>query len=482
MFIRTRKYLTLTLLISGLLLVTLARAETKGAKTGDVDEIDIETVDVTPTPTTRTNPAPVKTNTPAPVKKISPYTATPTPVKIIPPTPTKTPTPLPVKAVSKPVTPTPTPGKISGESRGSQFSLSLDLLGQGLFLSKPYQSNSAYFGGGGEAFVDWRPIQYLSLGIGGQYSYFPQTGSFGLGTVDAGGRIFPLPIGTTPGGELYLQGGLGLNLLRQQPERGHYHGYAGVGYRLSLSQNMALDTGAQYDFYSPLKSPTNGIGAKVGLTFLLGRTQWPNQVETDQDTGSDENIPNNYLAGSLYLWQAGDTLRAVSEKIFGDPTLFSLLVDANKDLFINASQVRIGTKLVIPPYNLSDEELDAYREKSLHVAFYVNLERLSGKFGYEQVAHWNGPTRYLWRKDDDMLSVAQKIYGDEDLFPILVDANEKRLIHPANLKPGVVLIVPAPPAGNWVDVVHQWGWSIDSYMWWKEVSEGSDQKTPVPQP
>ncbi len=158
--------------------------------------------------------------------------------------------------------------KARAERYDQQFSLSLDVMGMGL-LSCPYNYLTPAFGVGGQVFLDWRPIQPLSLGFGGQYSYFFGTSTFNLDTFDLGGRIFPFPSDTTPDGEFYLQGGVGLNLLVQFPAIGHYHGYAGIGYRKFIGTDQALDMGAQYDFYSPIAATSNAVGLKVGWTFLF---------------------------------------------------------------------------------------------------------------------------------------------------------------------------------------------------------------------
>ena len=498
MFIRTRKYLTFTTLISGLLLVLSAPTGTMGASSNNASDITIEPISEKAQPTAApSNPAakintPIPVKTPAPVPTLTPAKtiAAPPPAKIAAAptktaTPVKTNTPIPVKTqiptstpTQAPAAPTATPDVNSRHNHGSQISLSLDALGQ--FLYRP-KTDGSYLGGGGQVFMDWRMIQYLSLGFGGQYSYFPGTPKFSLGTFDLSGRIFPLPIGTTPGGEIYLQGGLGLNLTRQKPENAKYHGYAGIGYRHFLSETMALDTGVQYDFYNPLSSPTHGIGAKVGITFLFGRTRWPlpadNNLDEDNDNGSD----NGYNEGSrTYKWRAGDTLRTVSTKVYADPLYFSVLVDANHDLFLHPVEIRVDTEIKVPALNFSPEALEAYQDKALHTPFYINLDKISARFGYEQVQNWPGSTRYIWKKYDTLPIVAEKIYGDDDFYPILVDANDRHLIHPANLRPGVVLVVPPPPAGVWVDVVHKWAWSKDPYIWWKVSSQESADEKPKP--
>ena len=127
-------------------------------------------------------------------------------------------------------------------------------------------------------------------------------------------------------------------------------------------------------------------------------------------------------------------------------------------------------KLRIPDANFTDDEITDIRSKTFSPS-YRNLEEYSARLPYTTNPDWRGPRTYVWKADDDLKSVASKLYNDEDLYPILVDANKKRLIHPVNLVEGVVLTVPAPPADEWVEAIHERGMQKDYYIWWKTVSE-----------
>ena len=98
------------------------------------------------------------------------------------------------------------------QNTGSQFSLSLDAMGQAL-ISSPWIT-SPYYGAGGQVFADWRPIQYLSFGAGAEYAYFFGTPTFKLSSFDLGGRIFPLPLEENPSvGNFTSRAAWALNLL-----------------------------------------------------------------------------------------------------------------------------------------------------------------------------------------------------------------------------------------------------------------------------
>jgi nucleoid-associated protein YgaU len=350
---------------------------------------------------------------------------------------------------------------------GPQFSLSLDLIGHGLF--SPIGEN-LHGGYGGSAFFDIRPFQVVSAGFGFEYLYFPGVSGVGpwkLSTFTFGGRIFPME--ATESSEFYLQGGIGLNLLTHalygsMPE--HFYGTVGFGYRNMLKPHLALDLGAQYNFYSPLSRPLESVGIKLGFAWIFGTTQWPGPEVSTYGT-----MPKGVLWRKvrLYAWQTGDNLRGVSDKLYGESDLYSLLVDANRDNIPEPRGLTSGVTLRVPELPPSLGELDAYRDLSLKDKSYLRWANLTEAAGYRWGDQWKGPSSYIWRKHDSLLLVAEKLYGDEQMFPLLVDANEERLIHPASLVPGVKLIVPRPETDK-VEEIRAKAQG-DPYIWWKNASE-----------
>ncbi len=103
---------------------------------------------------------------------------------------------------------------------------------------------------------------------------FPGTNNWQIAPFDLGARIFPF--GSSKSGEVYLQGGFGYNLLSLSSSAktsGDYHMYLGAGYRAFIfGPDMALDLGAQCDYYSRLANlpPLYDAGIKAGLTFFFG--------------------------------------------------------------------------------------------------------------------------------------------------------------------------------------------------------------------
>ena len=357
-------------------------------------------------------------------------------------------------------------GPVAAENRGSQFSLSLDALGQSVF---PNDWSQYALGIGGQAFLDWRPVQFISLGFGGQYGYFfynsvsSSAPTFQLYTFDLAGRLFPT--GTSRLGEFYLQGGVGLNL---KAEPGHYHGYAGLGWRQFIQKDFALDLGTQYDYYSPQAANLDGISAKLGFTFIFGRDDWSEPQPAFVPRARTFVVGAKWTGPSTYVWQKESSLRKVAFEVYGDESLYPLILDANKDL-ITKEGFRPGIKLRIPLPPATNDELDRVERLALTDDHYLQLEEKSE--GRLPEAYTPRVSAYTWKFGDDLPSVAQKLYGDEDLYPLLVDANYERLILPANLVPGKILRVPKLPSEDVLSEIRQKASTGERYLFWRNISE-----------
>lgn len=354
----------------------------------------------------------------------------------------------------------------------AQYTLTFDAVGQGLYFPPFYKNaQNPSIGGGGQFFADFRPYQEVSFGVGLEYLYFSLDKSFSLSSVDIGGRIYPFEYSNM--GEFYLQGGVGYNMIRSATWfdpgiLGHYHGNAGVGYRFAINKSTALDLGIQYDYYSPQAISSNGVRLRVGLTFGFGEV-----MEKLIHGGMKDRvvfIPQWKLTPT-YTWKENDSLRDVAAQLYGDEDFYPLLVDANPSLLNSNVQFRVGMKLKVPAPPLYDHDADVLRSKANEEKQYVHLDNLSEAEGYGWGENWDGPETYTWKKGDTLPKVADKLYGDEDLYPLLVDAIKDRLIHPANLLAGVVITVPKPEIDK-IDEIHLKVWfEKDPYIWWKTVSE-----------
>jgi nucleoid-associated protein YgaU len=57
--------------------------------------------------------------------------------------------------------------------------------------------------------------------------------------------------------------------------------------------------------------------------------------------------PDNAYA-QWHVVEKGETLGQIAEKYYGDPSLYTQIVEANKDLIKNPDLIQVGWKLRIP--------------------------------------------------------------------------------------------------------------------------------------
>lgn len=61
------------------------------------------------------------------------------------------------------------------------------------------------------------------------------------------------------------------------------------------------------------------------------------------------NAPAPSAAVQVHVIQAGETLGTISTRYYGTPAKWSVLFNANRDRIFDANNVRVGTRLDIPP-------------------------------------------------------------------------------------------------------------------------------------
>ncbi len=367
----------------------------------------------------------------------------------------------------------------AGDYKPNIVNLTVDAVGQEFFPYGFYKRiSNPTLDMGAQVFADFRPVKEIALGVGTEYLIGLNTSGFSFGSFDLACKIFPFP--EREFGEFYLEGGAGLNFppyysQTQTAIPGHFHGIGGVGFLLGVDTNTAVDLGVQYDFYSPDETSSNAVRVKVGLCFGLGSDVTRILVKSRYLRKEPKPIPLWKIHPNSN-WDPNDSLYDLSAKMYGDEDLFPLIVDANPQLWNSAFPFRKGLKVVIPPLPTDKGLLEAARNKANNEKAYLYFENLSeaAKNGWD--GEWKGPATYVWRVGDTLTSVAQDLYGDEDLFPLLVDANKDRLVLPVNLQPGVKIIVPKPEISQ-INAIHEKSWlDEDPYLKWK--NDTRDQAEP----
>lgn len=328
----------------------------------------------------------------------------------------------------------------------SQTTLTLSGTGN-MIIAHPgrFMPNSACLGG--YLFFDWRPLPFVSFGIGGGGLSGPQDPSWSVMEYDLGGRIFPM--GYNKDAEFYLQGGVGiLNKNNNVDDAGkRVHGTAGVGYRMWKWKPFGFDVALVYDAYSPRLTPLSVLGARIGFCWGLGGGDKRPELKKAP-------IANRKIEPT-YTWQEGDTLQSVARKVYGDSDYSNLLKDANQGILDNPEGLKAGSRLMVPkpPQETQEVKSDLTETASDNAAGDTEIGKAARSKHHDlpppisaaELKNRHIGASYTWKYRDDFESVAEQLYGDSDLYPLLVDANEENLILPDNVVRGTRLRVPRPP-------------------------------------
>ena len=100
---------------------------------------------------------------------------------------------------------------------------------------------------------------------------------------------------------------------------------------------------------APAPTPTVAAAPSPGVTASPTR---PNNLASPVTAPSPTTAaaPTASAAGGTpYTIESGDTLLGISEKQYGDATLWRRIFDANKDVIADPDALSVGTKIQIPP-------------------------------------------------------------------------------------------------------------------------------------
>lgn len=97
-------------------------------------------------------------------------------------------------------------------------------------------------------------------------------------------------------------------------------------------------------------SPTAAAAAPSAPSPSPAAAPSPVQIAPASASPSPSPSPSPVGGGESYTVEAGDTLATISERFYGDPTLWRRIYDANRTTIgDNPDSLRVGTALQIPP-------------------------------------------------------------------------------------------------------------------------------------
>jgi len=316
---------------------------------------------------------------------------------------------------------------------------------------------------GGTLFLEFLPVEFFS--IGGALNF---TTHYGIAdtTADpvfsgyADGVVRVLPLGLKGKVNPYLLGTIGWNpnsTLQLPGWTGTYHAQAGLGFFWMANAQAGMDFGLTYNLFSPEADPLRAASAHMGLTFFTDPTPLT-------EAKRSRPIPRF------------DSLQAVAAREYGDPDLYPILVDANFKNEAKGMTWKPGTPLFIPkpltPAMIKEalakardpfyiKTADSFHDPMLSEE-YRKASRATGSYWVPVTSKRRS---FISFHAESLWDVAARtdVFGDPELYPLLVDANKMRLKRNYPFKP-FNLVVPKPTKEQ-VDQARLKAWSVEYGIW-----------------
>lgn len=316
---------------------------------------------------------------------------------------------------------------------------------------------------GGTLFLEFQPVDFFSLG--GALNFTPYFGvaqaaadpSF---SAYADGVVRILPLGMRGKFSPYLLGTFGWNpnsVLNLSGWNGNYHAQAGLGFYWFADAQSAMDLGFTYNVFSPETNLLKAASAHVGLAFFVDPTPLA-------QANRRRPVPRF------------DSLQAVAAREYGDPDLYPILVDANFKSEARGFTWKPGTPLTIPkpltPAMIKEalakarDPLYVQAASTFHDPMlseeYRKASRASGSYWLPVTSKRRSVISFHAESLWDVAARAD-VYGDPELYPLLVDANRVRLQRSFPSK-AFNLIIPKPTK-DLSDKARLKAWSVEYGIW-----------------
>ena len=133
-------------------------------------------------------------------------------------------------------------------------------------------------------------------------------------------------------------------------------------------------------------------------------------LDSDRAAQEIERLVEPAAAGSAATYQvlSGDTLWDIAASIYGDPTLWPRLYNANRDRIQDPGLIYPNQELVAPSVERTESPTNVYRVEA----------------------------------GDSLWKIAASVYGDPRLWPLIYDANRGRIRDPDLIFPNQQLVIP----------------------------------------
>ncbi len=339
-------------------------------------------------------------------------------------------------------------------------------------------------GFGGAISAEFSPIDLLAIGVG-----FSGADYFGLSSAGYKTTALDGILRLTPwSGQIvspYLIAGFGINPFGTTEPAiwpNKLDGFGGAGLRVFVTPQWAVDFGATYNYFDPSSNPLSAINARAGLSFFFS--------PAIKDLTQFASITT------------GESIKDVAAREYGDPNLYPILIDANykdktkpffmpseanmiipknpsKETIANArAEARLPEYINIAATAMSPVANAQYRSETQSTEDLANIQEES-RSGKQVIEGTNRVpttpvskekrTAYVYHSDN-LWSIAARpdVYGDPELYSLLVDANFSKFSTPLILTPNTELIIPRELTKEMIRKARMKSWSPE-YMRWRGV-------------
>jgi hypothetical protein len=239
---------------------------------------------------------------------------------------------------------------------------------------------------GGRLALEWLPDQYYAFDLGYNYLGVGKTPNSGSDNdITFGLRLLPFTWDITT---LFLMGGIGYNATPNDTD-GHYVGYVGPGLRVVVAPRICIDGGVQYDVNSPHPDFRQSLLVSVGIAVPL-----------------DAVFPN------APTFPAREAEATPAPTAVATPAPTAAPTAAAKE----------------------EEEAVPQAENEPRITRHKAPAKESAPEGKDLASYKVREGEYLWS-----IAAKPQVFGDSELWPLLLDYNRDFIHDQDFIQPGMVL-------------------------------------------
>jgi hypothetical protein len=318
-------------------------------------------------------------------------------------------------------------------------------------------------GAGGSLLLEFQPVEFFSIGAGLDTLCYFGTDTPGQTILESVNLVTRLIFNTGDPFRLYLIGGGGINpkldLKTDLQWGGDYHLMGGLGTWLFLSPKVAFDLAAVYDYHhQSLLPPTDSMRAvniRIGFCFFFEDVQKNASAKT-----SETPTPVTQVVSEASLTPtvepAAPVTTAEAEVPAATPTAETVTpVPTTEEAAPSAATTEAPAATLEATTAPTEEVATPVPTEKPETPVPTQAIAESVKPAVEKEETTILPGDSLWDT-----AARPEVYGDPELYPLLVDANRKTLASGQYvLKPGTKLVVPKDPTQDMINQARKNAWT-----------------------